>query len=540
MARDRDRDSVPRNLNQSLNSISAAEQSKPINLEAEQGLLGALLYESTTFDLIASLVRAGDFFEGFHERLFAEIGSLVGQGRRPDAVVLGQTFRTDPGLEGLGGARYLFDLLDRAPPGPVAAEYAVAVRDAAARRTLIELAGVLADRAANDGTTPASGLVEDLERALLGMNVATKTARLISADEAVDRVIEVFENPAANPGLMTGLDKLDRETGGFMPGELWLLGGRPSMGKSAIASTMSLNVAMNGVGPDGLRLGVVEVNGEMTVEQMTRRHIADYGFTLTAKFSPAYSDIRKRKPLTDPQRAAFYRAAQEVRGLETLKMVKKTGLTIATLRSMIRRQKVEWERKGIRLALVTVDHVGLFRPERETRSRTEAQTDIAIELKELADELGIAVVALAQLNRQLESRDDKRPQLSDLRDSGAWEENADGVIGTYRDAYYAARETEPKDHTKRLAWEARKSSPTVEAILLKIREGSAGLIELWADMGRNAIRDRAPDNLYGDASFDLDFNALPASAPATRPAQAQEPNLPPAPPLEAYDASEFE
>jgi len=487
----------------------------PANLEAEQAVLGALMFDNAVAADIDGMVTALDFAEPFHGRLFSAILEKIGAGVLAEPNLLMDRFREDPAFGSLGGVRYLADLVDRAPPTAYVVDYAATVRETSQRRQIIEAAGELLRRARHDSSVSAMDLVDVAERSLLGIQMTTRTTALVTADEAVRRVLEELENPAVSHGVQTGLGPIDQETGGFQPGEVWILAGRPSMGKSALASTMALHVSRHGRHPDGRPLGWIELNGEMTVPQMMRRHISDLAFELSPREAPSYSKIRKRS-LTVAERNVLYAAAAEIRGLETLRMVKRTGMTLLTLRSLIRRQAAAWERQGIALGGVSIDHGGLIRVEDARRGRTEAQTEVAIGVKDLADELGVPLVVLLQLNRQVESRDDKRPQLSDLRDSGAWEENADGVIGVYRDAYYAQRETEPKKADLRYLWEERKSSKTVEALLLKIREGEAGKIDLWADMPRNAIRGVQPDNLYGGGPrFDfLDPDAaMPTASP---------------------------
>ncbi len=348
-----------------------------------------------------------------------------------------------------------------------------------------------------------------------------------------------FENPALSAGVTIGLLPLDLAVGGFQPGEMWVLAGRPSMGKSAIASTAALNVSTHGRHPDGRRLGWIEINGEMSSQQMMRRHIADRAFDLVARSAPKYSDIRARD-LSELARKAMYAAASEIRELRTLKMVKRTGMTLGNLRSMVRRQVSAWDREDIALGGVSIDHGGLIRVDDARRGRTEAQTEIAIGMKELADELNVPLFVLLQLNRKVEERDDKTPMLSDLRDSGAWEENADGVIGTFRPAYYAVRQTQPKGADAVALWEAAKTSKEVHAILLKIREGEAGVVKLWADMARNAIRGSAPDNMYGDNTLGMAFGALDdAIAAHAAPYVPAEAGPAPGPPLSDYDANDF-
>lgn len=536
----------------------------PGNIEAEHALLGAILYDNGSLDAVDGLIAPIAFLEPYHSRIFSHARELVQRGQLADPLTLADKLERDPAFEQTGGMRFLLDLVDRAPPAGHAPEYARLIHELWQRRALAAI-GDLVGRMARgrEGDIPAGKIVEEAEKELLGVQMTDRRVQLVSAREAVDAVIEELENPLAAPGVMTGIESLDEELGGLLPGELWLLAGRPAMGKSALAGAIALNVAMRGTHPSGSRLGAVEISGEMTVAQMMRRHITDHAFDMAGLDAPEYRNVRRRR-LEDYEREAFLRAAHDLRELPTLYSVKRTGITIGTLRSLIRRQVAVWRREGIEPGLIIVDHVGLIRPDLEVRSRTEAQTEVAIRLKELADELGVVILALVQLNRSLEARDDKRPTLPDLRDAGAWEENADGVIGVYRDAYYATREQEPKKHDARIEWDARKESKIVEALLLKVREGSTGGVRLWADMGRNVIRSKQPETIFGykprqSGQAALDFasrpgaSTTPPASPAAAPEPAPEPKstTPPAadeglpdmidegPPWDDDDGSEF-
>lgn len=513
------------------------EESAPHALESEQAVIGAMLFDNSAASDVDGIITPESFFEPLHGRLYLLIQETITRGQLAEPSKLNQRLQdadTAEAYSAFGGIRYLGDLVDRAPPPSMAVHHAKIVREAYQRREMIRLAAEIMQRAKHDRAVDALELLNAAERGLLAVQVQSRATNLYSASDGVAKVIQELEDPRLAHGLRTGIAALDDAIGGFQAGELWIMAGRPSMGKSGLVSTVALNVATDGLHPDGRRLGWIEINGEMTVQQMTRRHISDRAFSISSKYAPSYSAIRKRT-LSAEQLAVFRQAAAEVSSLPTLRMVKKTGITLANLRSMIRRQAAAWAREGIALGGVSMDHVGLMRIEDFRRGRTEEQTALAIGLKELADELEIPFIALAQLNRQVESRDDKRPMLSDLRDSGAWEENADGVIGVYREAYYASRETAPKKDSDRQLWEERKGSKVIEALLLKIREGEAGRINLWGDMARNAIRSEAPDSIYdyGPTAFDWGdenpavqaVNAAAApmtSAPAPDPVQEPE------------------
>lgn len=497
----------------------------PHNFQAEHALLGALMYDNAAIASVEGLVQPEHFYEPVHGEIFAAILAYSAASRVADPITLVEKLEPLQAFHELGGIRFLADMFDRAPPAVTAPDYARTIRQAWQRRELAKIGNQLADFARARTDVEVEDVILELERRVLEISTSSKAVALVSAEDAVDRTIEELDNPAASHGVLTGIENLDKALGGMFPGEMILLAARPSMGKSAIASCAALNVARHGVHPNGKRLGAIEINGEMNVEQMTRRHMTDWAFELNPADAPAYSDLRKRKATVE-QRQLIRHVAGELRQLKTLKMLKKTGLTVPTLRGLVRRQKSAWEREGIELGLVTVDHAGLFRSDNPRSGRYESQTEIAIQLKELADELGVAFLVLLQLSRAVEARDDKRPTLPDLRDSGAWEENADAVVGVYRDAYYAQREAAPKKSEARLDWEMRKDSRVVEAILMKIREGAAGVAELWADMPRNAIRSSAPSQLY-DGSQAILFSPPPAVLQSPPPAPFQAPQFDP-------------
>lgn len=479
----------------------------PHDLDAEMGLLGALLYDNVNLEKIEDLIVPEVFHEPLHGRVYAVARDLVGRGRRADAVTVNHVLASEDALIDAGGIDYLKDLVELTTAARSCLEYATVIVELWRRRELIRLGDSVAKQAR--GGEDSTKLVETTERGILAMSIAGSGIRLIGSDEAIASVIEEYENPVRGAGVKLGLSPIDDETGGFMKGEMWCVAGRPSMGKSALAATAALNLARHGMSPSGNRLGVIEISCEMRVEQLMRRHIADLCYELYGPDAPSYSIIRRRI-MTDRQRDMFYTAAHQLRDLGTLKSIYRTGLTISSLRSLIRRQMGAWARQGIETGLVIVDHMGLIRDAGAARGRTEQQGEVARDSKELAGDLGIPLLALLQLSRKVEERDDKRPMLSDLRDSGEWEQNADGVIGCYRDAYYAERQQKPRRQAEIDEWEERKASRWMEAILLKIREGQTQTVKLWTDMARNAIRGGVPESYYGGGSSGFDFSAAKA------------------------------
>lgn len=469
-----------------------AGKALPHDIDAEHALIGCVLVDNEVFYRCED-IGADHFYEPTHGRIWAVICDRIGKRMVADVITVADRLIDDAGLAELGGRRFIADLFSGAPPSSNAADYAALVIDAATRRRLILMADALSAAArAREGDRTARDLVEQTERSLMGMTTVQRRTRLVTAQEAALDVLAYLDAPEAeNGGVMTGLQNLDEHLGSLLPDDLVLVCGRPGMGKSALAACIALNVARTG-------LGVIEINSEMSTAQMMRRHLTDISYERWGSDAPTYKDIRRRR-ITPSQRGMLEWAVEKVSTLP-LMSIKRTGLTLSSLRSLVRRQVAAWSAEGITLGLITVDHVGLLQADGGGKDRYTDQTNIAIGMKALADELHIPVIALVQLSRKVEDRESKRPMLSDLRDSGAWEENADTVIGTFREAYYANKEPEPKDDGRSNSmlrwqeWDRRRKSREIEAILLKVREGEEGVVNLWASIGHNAIRATNPDN----------------------------------------------
>lgn len=469
----------------------------PMSLEAEQALLGILLFDNDVFHRLDRM-EPGQFYEPFHQRLFAAISGRIGQGNLAEPTVIADALRADPAFEPFGGREYLLNLVDHAPASANAPAYAKLIAEHALRRQIAKLGDQLRGDAPNPEEDPTE-IIGKAEASLLAMQVSNRETRLFSAGEASSRVLAELDAPKEHRGgILTGLEPLDRMLGPLLPGDLVLLMGRPSMGKSAAAECIAVNIAAPGW-PEHVNQadampkptqGVIQINGEMSPEQMARRHLTDIAFSGWQAKGPKYSDIRKGEVSFD-QRQMLGRADELLQRMP-ISMLRRR-LRMSELRSLARRQAAEWHRKGIGLSALIVDHVGLLKPDGGRMDRYEAQTEISNGMKELAEELQCVVIGLNQMNRENEKREDKRPQLSDLRDSGSWEQDADFVIGFYREAYYAQRQPEPKKDLEWDAWDRARKSRTIEAIVLKAREGECGTAMLWGDVARNAIRGAEPE-----------------------------------------------
>ena len=456
--------------------------SLPHNLEAEQALLGALMFDNAVFERLPDRLRAEHFFEPFHQRLFEQVGRMIGQGLTAEPAVLVDQFRQDPAFTEFGGLRYLIDLMDRAPPGANAPTYARSIVDLGMRRDLIRIGGQIAFEARDPAQTSQEHLAA-AEGALFTLAETGEQSKGVivfreALRGAIDMAEAAFRRDGALAGLATGLNDLDHKLGGLHPSDLLIVAGRPSMGKTALATNIGFNIAKNyryefdQDAPGGIRRTaggrVLFFSLEMSPEQLAMRILAD---------AAGVSGDRIRKGQIS--REEFGRL-KEVEGIlaEIPLLTEATGgISIGKLSAIARRQ----HRKAP-LDLIIVDYLQLATTNAtgSGRNRTQEISDITGGLKALAKELNIPVIALSQLSRGVESRDDKRPMLSDLRESGSIEQDADAVMFVYRESYYLSRSEPKPGSSEHLNWtEALQACQGLaEVIIGKQRHGPIGSVEL--------------------------------------------------------------
>jgi replicative DNA helicase len=454
----------------------------PHNLEAEQALLGALLFDNAAYERLSDQLQARHFYEPFHARLYAAIEDHIRKGQLAEPIVLLERFRRDPAFEELGGIRYLADLVDRAPPAANAAEYARVIYDLALRRDLIRIGGDIAATATHsEANQTARDQIEAAEQQLytLAETGSSSTGFVDFGDAlrgAVEMAAEAFSRDGGLAGVATGLIDLDQKLGGLHPSDLLILAARPSMGKSAMAVNIAFNVAKNYAWepqPDGTKKtvsgGVVAFYAlEMSAEQL--------GMRLLAEVSGISGDRLRKGEIDASEFGRVRDAAMEIQSCP-LYIDDTGGLSLSKLVARARRLK-----RQVGLDLIIVDYLQLITvgDGRGTENRVQEVTQITQGLKALAKELMVPVIACAQLSRQVENREDKRPQLSDLRESGSIEQDADVVMSIYREAYYLSR-TEPREGTaEHLTWqeEMDRVRGVAEIIIGKQRHGPIGTVKL--------------------------------------------------------------
>ncbi|MEH6666093.1 MAG: replicative DNA helicase, partial [Brevundimonas sp.] len=384
----------------------------PHNLEAEQALLGSLMFDNAVFERLSDRLRGTHFYEPFHQRLFDAIEDHVRQGLLAEPTILMERFKADPAFQEFGGLRYLADLVDRAPPGANAPDYARLVYDLALRRDLIRIGGDII-KEAPDPETPAMDQIEAAEQSLYSLAETGKpSSGFVSFGHALAGAVEMageaYQRDGKLAGLATYLDDLDQKLGGLHPSDLLILAGRPSMGKTALATNIAFNVARNyrwEPTPEGRKTvegGVVAFYSlEMSAEQLAMRILAD---------ASGVSSDRLRKGEIDASDFGRIRDAAAEIGEAPLYIDATGGLSLSKLAARARRLK----RMEHGLDLIIVDYLQLITVGEGNgqKNRVQEVSEITGGLKALAKELSVPIIALSQLSRQVEQREDKRPQLS--------------------------------------------------------------------------------------------------------------------------------
>ncbi len=463
--------------------ITSELDSTPQSQEAEQALLGALLYDNEVYHRISGIVQAKHFYNPIHVRIFDSIAVLIERGNLADAIVLKNRFSQDETLVDIGGVEYLALLLDNAPPGSTAPEYAKLILDMSMRRELIRLADEMKGEATNpDSDENATIQINKAESKLFNLaEIGGTQSGFVSFENALVKSIEMasaaFSRDGHLSGTSTGLVDLDRQLGGMHRSDLIILAGRPSMGKTSLATNIAFNIAKkfkrerddNGIEKttEGGVVGFFSL--EMSSEQLATRLLAEHSQVPSHKI--------RRGDITAEQYEHIRDSADEINRIP-LHIDDTGGISIGALSARARRLK-----RMVGLDMIVVDYLQLLTGGAGMNSSTNRVQEVSMitqGLKALAKELDIPVLALAQLSRQVEQRDDKRPQLSDLRESGSIEQDADVVMFVYREEYYVAR-AEPSEGTEEhLKWQEdmEQLHGKAEVIIGKQRHGPIGTVKL--------------------------------------------------------------
>ena len=482
--------------------------SLPQNIEAEQALLGAILANNKAFEKVSEFLKPQHFADSMHSKIFDVISKLITRGYVADVITLKNYFEQDGTLNDVGGIKYLVKLSDSATPLTNAEYYAQFIYDKYLRRELIATGFDIVNNATKeDIDSDASEQIEEAEKRLFELsNQGDINGGFVDFSDALtsslSHIEQAYQKDGKISGLPTALDALDNKTGGLNNSDLIIIAGRPAMGKTALATNIAYNVAeymMHAKDLDEKSKGVAFFSLEMSADQLASRILSTVTQTNGHKMRTGELD-----------NAEFTRIAAAVRELEKIPLYidDTPGLNINSIRTRARRLK---RNKG--LGCIVIDYIQLISGTGSKRSegnRVQELSEISRGLKILAKELNLPVIALSQLNRGVEQRDDKRPVMSDLRESGSIEQDADIVMFVYREHYYLQNEepqqkpSETPEHLqKRMEeWEARKRATqnVAEVIIGKQRHGPTGTVQLfwngdYAQFGNLAKEEYLPERI---------------------------------------------
>ncbi|MDR0624903.1 MAG: replicative DNA helicase [Holosporales bacterium] len=460
------------------NRSDAAATIVPHNLEAERALLGGLLLNNNAMEHVSDFLRPEHFYYPPHCKIFYAMQTMIDKNQVADPITLKDFFNSDEELQSVGGAEYFVDLVSSVVSIANTYDYGQIIFDAFIRRQLICIAQETNDECMGiDIETTGVDIVENLEKklyniAMLGQgpnNTVTLFKHALS--KAIESAESAFKRDSHLVGVTTGLLDVDRWLGGLHKSDLLIIAGRPSMGKTALATNIAFNAAREYLTKPKEGAKVAFFSLEMSSEQLAMR--------ILASESGISSDKIRRGCIKREDFPKFVEVSRQISDLE-LFIDDTPGLSLPALRSRARRLKRQHD-----IGLVVIDYLQLIdaASRRTTDNRVQEVSTITRTLKTLAKELDVPIVALSQLSRAVEQRDDKRPQLADLRESGSIEQDADVVLFVYREEYYEARK-EPKDGTDEHAqWQKKMNNiyNQSELIIAKQRHGPVGTIKLFFD-----------------------------------------------------------
>ena len=456
-------------MNNSLNLIQNNFKELPNNIEAEQSVIGSILTQNEIFDEITGIISDKNFFDPMHQKIFSSIQNLIYKGLLANPITLKNYFENEN--DDLNVPEYLIKITKFSTSSRQAIEYSKIIYDMFVRRELIKISENIIDTAKlNDININGKSIIENSERILYDLaEKGSFNSNIIKFDEAVRQTIDMassaYKNEEGIVGVPTGLRDLDDRLGGLHKSDLVIIAGRPAMGKTALATNIAFNAATN-IQKTNRKSCVAFFSLEMSSEQLSTRILAEQSRIKS-------NDIRRGK-ISEEQFEQFLETSKNISELP-LYIDETPAISIAALSNRARRIK-----RLYGLDMVVVDYIQLMRASNFKEGRVQEISEITQGLKALAKELSVPVLALSQLSRAVETRDDKKPLLSDLRESGSIEQDADVVMFVYRESYYL-KNKEPRPATVEHAeWQAKMNeiSHLAELIIGKQRHGPTGTITL--------------------------------------------------------------
>ena len=444
---------------------------QPSNLEAEQALLGSILVNNDIIDEISNIINPVSFYDPAHTKVYEVIETLNNKGMIANPITLKNFFEKDNMLNEVGGTEYLVKLTRFSGSTKQAIDYAKIIHEMYLRRELVLISDNLSSETLNAKEQSAEKIIEGTEKSLFDLaERGSFSQSFLKFNQALDQTIEMatlaMKNDKGIVGVPTGLKDLDEKLGGLHKSDLVILAGRPSMGKTALATNIAYNAAQDIMSRQE-KSSVAFFSLEMSSEQLSTRILSEQARIKS-------DDIRRGK-VTEEEINRYIETSRNIYNLP-LFIDETPAITIATLCNRARRIK-----RLFGVSLVVVDYIQLMRAaSNRSDNRVQEISEITQGLKALAKELGVPVLALSQLSRAVEQRDDKQPQLADLRESGSIEQDADVVMFVYREEYYLERKQPKLGSIEHAEWQSKMNDVNglADIILGKQRHGPTGTIKV--------------------------------------------------------------
>tara|TARA_B100001123_G_scaffold181256_1_gene207660 strand:- start:4489 stop:5919 length:1431 start_codon:yes stop_codon:yes gene_type:complete len=458
---------------QNLKIVENSQNQMPCNIEAEQAVIGSILVSNDIYDEISLLLDPQKFFDPIHSKIYETIERLISKGLLANPITLKNHFENNEGLKELGGQEYLIKITKFSTSSKQAIDYANIVQEMHLRRELIKISEAVLYQASNktEIATPGEEIIQNTEKSLFDLAERGHfNQSFMKFESALKQTIEMaksaYQNEEGIVGVPTGLTDLDNRLGGLHKQDLVIIAGRPSMGKTALATNIAFNAAKN-IQNKGLKSTVAFFSLEMSSEQLSTRILSEQSRIRS-------NDIRRGK-VSEKEFEKFIETSKNIYELP-LYIDETPAITIAAISNRSRRIK-----RLFGLELIIVDYIQLMKSSGSKEfNRVQEISEITQGLKALAKELGVPVLALSQLSRAVEQRDDKKPQLADLRESGSIEQDADVVMFVYREAYYLERKEPTLGSIEHAEWQQKMDeiSSLAEIMIGKQRHGPTGNVKV--------------------------------------------------------------
>ncbi len=467
-------------------SINKSEEKKlPSNIDAETSLLGSVLVNNDIIDEISNIVNPNKFFDPVHRKIYEVIENLNNKGMIANPITLKNYFEKDSGLNEVGGVDYLVKLTRFSSSVRQAIDYAKIIHEMYVKRELINISENINEEIQEDKLDKTSeNIIEEAEKSLFDLAERGNFSQtFLKFNQALDQTIEMatlaMKNDQGIVGVPTGLTDLDDKLGGLHKSDLVIIAGRPSMGKTALATNIAYYAAKN-IQKNSQKGSVAFFSLEMSSEQLSTRILSEQ--------TRIQSDYIRRGKATEEQLNKYIETSRDIYDLP-LYIDETPAITISSLSNRARRIK-----RLFGLNLIVVDYIQLMRTNsKKNDGRVQEISEITQGLKALAKELGVPVLALSQLSRAVEQRDDKIPQLSDLRESGSIEQDADVVMFVYREEYYLEKKQPKLGSIEHAEWQSKMNdiNGLAQIIIGKQRHGPIGNIHVEFEGMYTKFKDRA-------------------------------------------------